>query len=630
MKLLLLFFGLSCSTRLLKQDLDDYDLAKCNDGTPGSYFYDQDVRGATRKVLIYLPDGGDCSTVKECKRRCKSSSDEDKCTASEEATIERTEGFWSEDPLINPFYDYFKVSLHYCSSDNFAGTRGASDSTGDLYFQGRHILSSTLRDLVAKFGIDQATSVVLVGSGSGARGVGYNCDFVADALRSVNPSTDVRCIADAPDFVPWWVKTDTEKCENKDYELLEEEKFLWGRADDESCVEDNEDVVNSTELAHKCGIWSRYFSHIETPFFLIGSQYDPFYFNSAPCSPDEDDPDYEEYVSSWKRGMLALYESAVIDRPSLGLFVPNCNTHTLLNGDLAASYWAKLRLPLLQSEDKASLPEMLTGWVNQEYRQAIDPLGAVNDQCIAPQQFGLRPCGSRLGCNRGLGGIRSSVLADYDYYDYGDYGDYGDYDISVLSTRRRLQPPTNLYPKGYNRDRRFYGTRFGLGGLGGRRVGLGARRFGLGGLGGTRVGLAGTRVGLGGTRVGLTGTRVGLGGTRVGHPAGKKTRLWRRLRNLQYLRNLYNKQKTNYARDYYAGWDDYGDYGDYFLSRIQSAVQVNSGDNKKVGRKGLLEDSVVKDRKDVETNIEHEYEYEDFGSIENFQSNKPEKIQVKQ
>ena len=35
-----------------------------------------------------------------------------------------------------------------------------------------------LQDLVATFGINKADSVVLAGSGTGARGVGYNCDYV--------------------------------------------------------------------------------------------------------------------------------------------------------------------------------------------------------------------------------------------------------------------------------------------------------------------------------------------------------------------------------------------------------------------------------------------------------------------
>ena len=59
-----------------------------------------------------------------------------------------------------------------------SGTRTASRLTSDLYFHGHHIVTSVLQDLVATFGINKADSVVLAGSGTGARGVGYNCDYV--------------------------------------------------------------------------------------------------------------------------------------------------------------------------------------------------------------------------------------------------------------------------------------------------------------------------------------------------------------------------------------------------------------------------------------------------------------------
>ena len=66
---LLLWVAAATGTRLLKQDLEDHSLAVCNDGSTASYYYDQDVRTADRRVLIYLPDGGDCSSVEDCRRR---------------------------------------------------------------------------------------------------------------------------------------------------------------------------------------------------------------------------------------------------------------------------------------------------------------------------------------------------------------------------------------------------------------------------------------------------------------------------------------------------------------------------------------------------------------------------------
>ena len=65
-----------------------------------------------------------------------------------------------------------QVFVPSCSLDEFSGTRGPLDENGEnrltsnsLYFHGRHIFNSLLRDLVAKHGIDRAESVILVGSG---------------------------------------------------------------------------------------------------------------------------------------------------------------------------------------------------------------------------------------------------------------------------------------------------------------------------------------------------------------------------------------------------------------------------------------------------------------------------------
>ena len=78
--------------------------------------------------------------------------------------------------LVLIFFCIFsQVYLPSCTLDDFSGARGPiRGSDGDrIWFHGRHIFSSLLRDLVANFGIDQAESIVLIGSGSGARGVGH-------------------------------------------------------------------------------------------------------------------------------------------------------------------------------------------------------------------------------------------------------------------------------------------------------------------------------------------------------------------------------------------------------------------------------------------------------------------------
>ena len=56
MKILFYFLALhinnSLSTKLLKRELKDYDLAVCNDGSTAAYFYDQ-VRTISSSLYIY-------------------------------------------------------------------------------------------------------------------------------------------------------------------------------------------------------------------------------------------------------------------------------------------------------------------------------------------------------------------------------------------------------------------------------------------------------------------------------------------------------------------------------------------------------------------------------------------------
>ena len=113
--------------------------------------------------------------------------------------IEKIGGIWSKNPEVSPFANYFKVFIHYCSSDDFTGGHVFSItiplcsvlgfghvkfSSGPFVFHGSHILMSSLRDLVGRLGIDRAKSIVLAGSGSGALGVAHNCDRVSSQIQS--------------------------------------------------------------------------------------------------------------------------------------------------------------------------------------------------------------------------------------------------------------------------------------------------------------------------------------------------------------------------------------------------------------------------------------------------------------
>lgn len=481
-----LLVALTCLCRevsavtLLRRNLTDYSLAKCNDGSPAAYFYQEDTRRSRDKVLVYLPDGGDCSSLNECQERCSKTHSLCSGPTSDVMKMDNS-GIWHSDSTINPLADFFKVSLHYCSSDSFAGSRGGSKSTGNIFFHGKHILTATLQDLVKRFGLADARQVVLAGSGSGARGVGFNCDYVREAFGALSPGTDVRCLMDGGDFTPWWVATDEEKCKGENINRLEGEKFLWGRKDDESCVDLAENKSNSTELAHRCGLLSRYWPTISTPTMLIAPQLDPNLFHANPCAPDSDDPEYSSYELAWRRGIVALSESMTARiqtaSASLSLFVPSCSSPS--STYLSSS--TKMGVPIVRGNRDVTLANTLALWLRGEYLQAVDPVGEENSQCPSPTSSAPLTsggCSSLLGC-KGKGVYRTS-------------------------TTRRLHPPTYLYPRGYGRSCTLDPWYSGC-----------SRRH-----------------------------QAVSGATR-------RRKLWQKYYMLQYLRQLYKRWKSAYAREYH-------------------------------------------------------------------------------
>merc|ERR1712020_7057 len=92
-----------------------------------------------------------------------------------------------------------------------------------------------MNSLSHQFNLFEASELVLSGSSAGAFGVGLNCDDVADWLHQANPDIKIRCVADSPDYIPWWVHARNCKKRKNDYQ-----HFLngyWSREMDESCQE---------------------------------------------------------------------------------------------------------------------------------------------------------------------------------------------------------------------------------------------------------------------------------------------------------------------------------------------------------------------------------------------------------
>merc|ERR1712128_184890 len=317
-----------------------------------------------------------------------------------------------------------------------------------------------------------------------------------------NPAVDVRCLADGPDFVPWWVRTD-EQCGNKDLRKVETEKNLWGLVCDSSCVEDNKAALSSASLAHRCGVMSRYWQDIATPLFIVASQLDQVYFESNPCRPGEEDPEYGRYRAAWRKGVVALAESIQATKPNLtSCFIPSCSSHTLLSGSLAQVYMDGVQV----GEEDMLLKDVINKWLKKESHQAIDTLGKDNSQCPSPSPLKSARYSSSSGVQR----------RNPSYH--------------ARSFNRRLLPPSSLFPKTYTRKCSldpWYGS-------------CGRQSIS------STIGV-GQAVGHGG------GHGIDHDAVHTAHvEADRRKKLWQKLYTLQYLKKLFQKYKLAYAREYQA------------------------------------------------------------------------------
>ena len=151
----------------------------------------------------------------------------------------------------------------------------------------------------------------------------------------------------------------------------ESQKYLWGRQDDKSCIEENRDKVNSTELASRCGVYSKFWRHIKAPIFLMTTQLDPEYFSETTCGVSRTrNEDYSDYSKGWRQGVLVMAQAMSEEKPENGWFIPNCDSvHFFLGAEHAAER-RTVRVRLLQEEEQTVNAFQVGGiaFVSNRYR----------------------------------------------------------------------------------------------------------------------------------------------------------------------------------------------------------------------------------------------------------------------
>ncbi|KAK2166452.1 hypothetical protein LSH36_39g12014 [Paralvinella palmiformis] len=327
-------FALCCShviCVLQHVSLSGYPDAVCSDGTPAAYYRsprDKDDAHAPDNYVIFLEGGGYCHDVNACDWRCQMAPH--LCTTPESETIQNS-GILSDDAGINPyFHGYFKVDLPYCTSDMYVGRRFGSELTKGHHFQGHRVLTAMIQSLIADVRIDKAKRILFGGSSAGGAGVAFNCDY----MKSLLPRSRIHCIVDAAFFYPETHPfSEDEPCESID-KVLAVGGVLW----------------DSPEVSgfHLDGWWGDVRQDL-----LIGiARFDQFGLESF-CHNETSERD----LDTWGAAIGQIARDLRWRYPRVGLFMPGCIGHMMLNDDAAFG-----GLPV--GERRLTYSDTAWNWVN--------------------------------------------------------------------------------------------------------------------------------------------------------------------------------------------------------------------------------------------------------------------------
>ncbi len=318
--------------------------AVCNDGTTPVFYFRPGHGEGTEKWIVWMKGGGSCFDENSCTRREPARRSAKPWMRKEKAVLGpdddgeadgegRAGGILDPRAATNPdFHNFNHAYLVYCSSDNWAGARAASDATWGMHFQGSRIIDAMVDalsdpDVVGDNPLKSAELLVLAGSSAGAIGMRNNIDRLADELGPVR----VIGISDAG-VAPKPLPEDIEL----NHALFKQKLALWAPRLDTSCAEAEADdslCLWPTRTIQR--------GHVKTPILMHQDQFDP--------------SSMRRYDPKTQRDLIAKLASDVreIGRSQDAAFVPATRNHILLTNEKFFS----------TEVDGVSMAEVSANWV---------------------------------------------------------------------------------------------------------------------------------------------------------------------------------------------------------------------------------------------------------------------------
>lgn len=294
----------------------------------------------SQRWIIYLQGGGACYTEKSCSKR----DDYRKSSKDYPKTIGQKAGLLNPSCSTNPYWcNANQVFVPYCTSDFYAGDRGASDETWGLHFRGWRVVDAIIDTLIKKHGLDKDSKEILwSGCSAGGKGALYNMDRVQKRLPHMKALLDSN----------WWVKYPSMKEGIRDFEtMLKASYSLWNAQMNKQCVKDYKDKP------WLCMFPYHNEKYVKTTHLNQVFQYDAIQFNKNTANEfKKPTSDAKNYGEKLRKAIAKSFDDVNPDNSSM--FSPacykHCSTaenimfHTTVNGETLSETlikWFKGKLP---------------------------------------------------------------------------------------------------------------------------------------------------------------------------------------------------------------------------------------------------------------------------------------------
>ncbi|MQL99213.1 hypothetical protein Taro_031933 [Colocasia esculenta] len=303
--------------------------AVCLDGSPPAYHFSPGFGSGVNNWL----GGGWCNNVTTCLARKNTRLGSSKAMVKQLAFS----GIFSNKQAMNPdFYDWNKVKVRYCDGSSFTGDVERVDPATNLHFRGARVFQAVMEDLLAK-GMSHAENALLSGCSAGGLSSILHCDN----FRSLLPSANVKCLADAGYFIN--AITDAIDLNvRKDITGTEHIREFYNDVVTTHSSAKNLPSSCTSRLSPGMCLFPQYVAQgIRTPLFILNAAYDSWQIKNI-LAPGVADPhgtwhDCKLDIKKCSSGQIDVMQdfrqqflSALAllgSNPSRGLFINSCYAH---------------------------------------------------------------------------------------------------------------------------------------------------------------------------------------------------------------------------------------------------------------------------------------------------------------